>query len=60
MVTDRITDLLENEGFAGVQVRIFDERMNHNESIGKLSRIFASVKIRDVAIVDNLPVKIDL
>ena len=59
MVTDRITDLLENEGFAGVQVRIFDERMSHNESIGKLSRIFASVKIRDVAIVDNLPVKIN-
>ena len=57
MVTDRITDLLENEGFANVQVRIFDERMSHTDSIGKLSRIFASVTIRDVVIVDNLPVK---
>ncbi len=59
MVTDRITDLLENEGFADVQVQIFDERMDHNDSIGKLSRIFASVKIRDIVIVDNLPVRIE-
>ena len=54
MVIDRITDLLENEGFADVDVRIFDERMNHSDSIGKLSRVFASIKIRDVIIVDNL------
>lgn len=59
MVTDRITDLLENEGFADVEVQIFDERMSHSDSIGKLSRVFASVKIRDVLIEDNLPVKIE-
>lgn len=60
MVIDRITDLLENEGFADVDVRVFDERMNNNDSIGKLSRVFASVKIRDVVIVDNLPVRMEL
>ena len=60
MVIDRITDLLENEGFANVDVRIFDERMNHSDSIGKLSRVFASVKIRDVVIIDNLPVKLEV
>lgn len=60
MVIDRIVDSLEDEGFADVSVQIFDERMDRSESIGKLSRIFASVKIRDVQLVDNLPVNISL
>lgn len=58
MVVDRIVDSLEDEGFADVSIQIFDERMDHSETIGKLSRLFASVKIRDVNLVDNLPVKI--
>jgi len=55
-IVTKISDLLEDEGFTGVKVHIFDDRLDHEDTIGKRSRLFASIRIKNYILEDNLAV----